>query len=79
MIESDIEFPKIHILAKLLDLVLPVEPLWEAFRKHLIYLTNFSVAYRYPGESADRKTALDARRRCRVFRKVAREAFGLQA
>ncbi len=78
MIEADIEFPKIHILAKLLDLVLPVEPLWEAFREHMIYLTNFSVTYRYPGESADRKTALDARRRCRLFRQVAREALGLQ-
>jgi HEPN domain-containing protein len=76
--EAEIEFPKIHILAKLLDLALPVEPLWEAFREHMIYLTNFSVTYRYPGESADRKTALDARRRCRLFRKVAREALGLQ-
>ncbi len=38
MIEAGIEFPKIHILAKLLDLVLPVEPLWEAYREHIVLL-----------------------------------------
>lgn len=75
--EAGIDFPKIHDLPALLDLALPVEPLWEAFREHLSFLTDFAVTYRYPGESADRKTALDARRRRRLFRQVAREALGL--
>ncbi len=77
--EANIDFPKIHDLPALLHLALSVEPLWEAFREHLGFLTDFAVNYRYPGESADRKTALDARRRCRLFRKVAREALGLFA
>jgi HEPN domain-containing protein len=76
--EADIDFPKTHVLAALLDLVLAVEPLWEPFREHLIYLTGFAVSFRYPGESTNRKTALDARRRCRAFRQTAREALGLK-
>jgi HEPN domain-containing protein len=76
--EAEIEFPKTHILAALLDLVLVVEPLWETFREHLIFLTGFAVSFRYPGESVDRPTALDARRRCRAFRQSAREALGLE-
>lgn len=75
--EAEIEFPKIHILATLLDLVLVVEPLWETFREHLIFLTGFAVSFRYPGESADKKTAIEARKLLRLFRRVAREAFGI--
>jgi hypothetical protein len=66
------------VLAALIDLVLIVEPLWEVFREHFIFLTGFAVSFRYPGESADRQTALDARRRCRHFRRAAREALGLE-
>jgi HEPN domain-containing protein len=76
--EADIDFPKTHVLAALLDLVLPVEPLWESFRESLIFLTGFAVSFRYPGESVDKPTALDARRRCRAFRQTAREALGLE-
>ncbi len=76
--EAEIEFPRIHDLVTLLDLALAVEPLWEAFREHLGFLTDFAVTFRYPGESADRKTALEARQRCRLFRREARAALGLE-
>lgn len=56
-----------------------VEPLWETFREQLILLTGFAVGFRYPGESADKKMALEARKLCRLFRRVAREAFGLES
>jgi len=36
-----------------------------------------AVNFRYPGESADRATALEARKRCRHFRRAARKALGL--
>jgi HEPN domain-containing protein len=75
--EADIDFKKIHDLVALLDKALAIEPLWEAFREHLAYLSDFAVNFRYPGESADRATALDARKRCRHFRRAAREALGL--
>jgi len=58
---------KIHDLVALLDLVLAVEPAWEEFRVDLAFLSDFAVDLRYPGEFADRESAMDARRCCRVF------------
>ncbi|MCG2683373.1 MAG: HEPN domain-containing protein [Planctomycetales bacterium] len=75
--ESGIEFTKIHDLVALLIQALAVEPAWERFREDLAYLSDFAVTFRYPGESADKATAVDARQRCRKFRKAAREALGL--
>ncbi len=40
---------------------------------------DFAVTFRYPGESADKESALDAQRRCRRFRNTARKALGLGA
>ncbi len=73
--EADISFSRIHDLVALLEQVLSVEPTWETFREDLAFLSDFAVSFRYPGESADRESALDARRR---FRRAAREALGLQ-
>jgi HEPN domain-containing protein len=75
--EAGIEFAKIHDLVALLNQTLDVEFGWERFREDLAYLSDFAVAFRYPGESADKETAADARRRCRRFRAAAREAVGL--
>ncbi|HDZ69227.1 MAG TPA: HEPN domain-containing protein [Phycisphaerales bacterium] len=75
--EADITFGKIHDLVALLEEVLDVEPAWETFREDLAYLSDFAVTFRYPGESADRESALDAQRRCRLFRNAARSALGL--
>jgi hypothetical protein len=41
--------------------------------------SEFAVSFRYPGDSADRESAKDARRRCRIFRRAARSALGLPA
>jgi hypothetical protein len=46
--------------------------------KPLTTESDFAVGFRYPGESADRESALDARRRCRAFRRAARTALGLE-
>ena len=75
--EAGISFSKIHDLVALLEQALGVEPGWEAFREDLAYLSDFSVTFRYPGESADRESAIDAQRRCRVFRDAVRNALGL--
>ena len=77
--EADVEFAKIHDLVALLDEVLVVQPTWDTFRADLAFLSDFAVGFRYPGESADRESARDARRRCRAFRVAAREALGLGA
>ncbi len=76
--EADVSFSKIHDLVVLLEQVLVAEPEWETFREDLAYLSDFAVTFRYPGESADRESALDAQNRCRLFRNVARNALGLE-
>lgn len=76
--EADITFSKIHDLVALLDQVLEVEPAWESFREDLAYLSDFAVSFRYPGESADAESAIDAQCRCRQFRIAARDALGLK-
>lgn len=76
--EGGVTFPRTHDLVALLELLLPARPAWEVHREDLAYLSGFAVAYRYPGESADRKSALDARERCRRFRRAARSALDLQ-
>jgi len=76
--EAGISFTKVHDLVALLDQVITVEPLWQVFRTDLAYLTEFAVSFRYPGDSAGREAALDARRRCRLFRHAARAALALR-
>lgn len=75
--ESGVKFGRIHDLVALLEVALEVQPDWETTRENLAYLSDFSVAYRYPGESADHATALEAVERCSRFRKVARHSLGL--
>jgi HEPN domain-containing protein len=75
--EAGIEFARIHDLAALLDQILAVEPAWEQFRGDLAYLSVFAVSFRYPGESADKATAAEARQRCKRFRAAARAALKL--
>lgn len=68
---------KIHDLGTLLDKTLLYEPLWEAHRKTLLYLGEFAVNVRYPGDKATKNDALEARKHCRAFRAAARTAFRL--
>ena len=77
-VELDLPFLRTHDLVILLEQLLPVYPLWEVYRGDLAYLAEFAVSFRYPGESSDRESALDARRRCRVFRRAARAVLGLE-
>jgi HEPN domain-containing protein len=66
-----------HDLVTLMEKALPFEPLWEAFRQDLAYLSDFAVAYRYPGETSSKAQARDAIARCRRFRHVARQSLRL--
>jgi len=74
--EQTLEAGRTHDLVALLERVLPMHPLWEAYRVDLAYLSDFAVAYRYPGESATKQQARDAIQRCRRFRLAAREVLG---
>lgn len=75
--EAKIAFPKIHDLTVLLDMTRKLEPMWEAHRKDLAFLTDFAVTFRYPGESADKKTAMEARNMCKSFRKTVRTSMNI--
>ncbi len=70
--EAEVSFVKTHDLVVLLDKVILLEPLWESHRRNLAYLTDFAVYFRYPGDSADRSIALQARSYIRLFREDAR-------
>jgi HEPN domain-containing protein len=70
--EADITFEKTHNLIRLLDLILAVEPMWEAFRPDLGVLNQFAVAFRYPGESAQKSNAAQALRICKNLRSEVR-------
>lgn len=75
--EAEIAFGKTHDLVELLDLISPVEPLWEPYRPTFRPISAYAVSFRYPGESADKDEAAEALKICREFRKVARHSLGL--
>ena len=74
--EAGFPVRKTHNLVYLLDLVLPAEPLWDGMRTSLVVLNGYAVAFRYPGESADREAARDALKICKEFREQARASLG---
>ena len=77
--EAGIAFGKVHDLVALLEQTLVVEPLWEIYRADLAALTDYAVSFRYPGESADKESARNARKKCKAFRRAARKALGLRS
>jgi HEPN domain-containing protein len=75
--EANIFFGKTHDLSTLLDLLLPIEATWNNLRSDLQTLTVFSVAYRYPGDSADESDAQEAVTKCQNIRRAVRQSLGL--
>ena len=77
LVEAKIRFTKTHDLERLLDLILPREPMWETFRPLLIDLSSFAVAFRYPGETATRELAKTAVKNCTAIRLAIRTRLRL--
>ena len=75
--EASVQFYKTHDLEQLLNQVLPVEPLWAAFRPELKQLTDSAILPRYPGNFFTKPEAQAALKTCKAFRKEARLSFGL--
>jgi HEPN domain-containing protein len=75
--ESGVAFPRTHSLPALLQLVLPIEPLWVAMNAALNNLTIYGVNFRYPGASATKADAGQAIKDCCLVRKEARLSLGL--
>ena len=76
--EADRPFAKTHNLTALLDLLVPLEPLWESLRAALRILNAYAVEMRYPGESADKPIAREALKICRMARSEARQSLRLK-
>ena len=76
--EAGVPFAKTHNLAVLLDLLLPVEPLWEGLRPMLKALTGYAVEVRYPGASADKERAKTALLMAEEVRGFARRGLGVE-
>ena len=77
--EADLAFPKTPSLTALLNLVLPVEPLWEAFRDSARALSRYGVETRYPGEDVSAEEADEAFAACQSFRAEIRRSLGLDS
>jgi HEPN domain-containing protein len=60
--ELGMAVPRTHDLSDLLDLLLPHEATLRPLRPGLVFLTQFAVDYRYPGESATKRQAATALR-----------------
>src|SRR5258708_1862823 len=75
--DASIQFLRTHDLEQLLNQVLPVEPLWSAFRLALKRLSDAAVVPRYPGGIFTKAEAARALKTCKAFRKEARLSLGL--
>jgi HEPN domain-containing protein len=79
LVEAGLAFPRTHDLLQLLNLCLPVEPLWAAFGQRLDAMSDYAVDFRYPGHSASAKEAKVAHKHAASFRTEARRGLGLKA
>jgi HEPN domain-containing protein len=67
---NGIRFYKIHDLLALMELCLPFVPELEFYKEFLAYLNLFSVAFRYPGESANKLQAKKAIKSLKLLKPV---------
>lgn len=75
--EAGLGVVRTHDLVALLQLLLPVEPLWAAFAPALRRLNDYAVKFRYPGHVATRNDARRALSACQSIRGDVRLSIGL--
>jgi HEPN domain-containing protein len=75
--EAALAVPKTHDLIALLQLLLPVEPLWASYAPAFRGLNDYAVKFRYPGHRASRADARTALKDARSFREDVRLSLGL--
>jgi HEPN domain-containing protein len=62
--EAACPFPKIHDLARLMVLVIAIEPEWARYSKKFAAPTDFAVDARYPGFTSTKSKARSAMQKC---------------
>ncbi len=75
--ELGLAVPKTHDLDRLSMILLPHHPSLRRLRRGLIFLTDFAVDTRYPGNSARKRQAEAALRWAERVRQEARSLLGL--
>jgi HEPN domain-containing protein len=75
--ETSRRIDRTHNLTALLDLAILDAPMLDTIRGALLQLTVYSIAFRYPGESATRENARSARILCDSVRKILRNHLDL--
>lgn len=75
---NDKRIPKIHFLLELKAMLTTFDPSYEMLRADLETLEDYSVRYRYPGESAERDEAQAAFAAVKVVRDFIRQRLGLK-
>jgi HEPN domain-containing protein len=76
--EQGVPVPRTHDLGDLLDLLLPYDAALRPLRRGLVFLTQFAVDYRYPGENATKRQADSAIRWAERTRLAVRTRLGLR-
>ena len=79
LIEANIAFPRTHDLLQLLNLCLPVEPLWASYSNRVDAMTDYAVSFRYPGHSATAGEARQCWKDAKSLRREARMSLGLSS
>lgn len=77
LIEASVRFDRVTHLPTLLDRTLDYSPNWSIFRPVLQVLGDFRDEFRYPGRTATRDIAENAREICAEVRAVIHPALGL--
>jgi HEPN domain-containing protein len=77
LVERGLAFPRTHNLDDLHRLLHAHHPIIRSIRRGLIFLSDFAVDVRYPGESASKRQAAAAIRWTTGVRKIARSVLGL--
>jgi len=76
--ELGLAVPRTHNLDDVLNLLLPHHPTLRPFRRGLIFLTDFAVETRYPGDNATRRQATAALRWEDQVRMAARSLLSIR-
>ncbi|MFI5265035.1 MAG: HEPN domain-containing protein [Candidatus Kapaibacterium sp.] len=75
--EHNIPIVKTHDLVYLLELLLPLRPLWSVYRSSLELLVSYAVDTRYPGTEVTKEEALRALSISKEIRDVIRTELGI--
>ncbi len=79
LVRHRLDFPKVHDLVQLEELVAQVEPDVRLIHGHLASLNPYGIDIRYPGLEATAEEAREAIQAVKEIRKFARSKLGLGA